>query len=78
MRMRPSVFCSQARRRGGGPDHDSDGPTTFSYDALGRRTSLTRPNGNQTTATYDAASQLTELAHALGATTLSRFACTYL
>ena len=34
---------------------------TFAYDGLGRRTSLTRGNGNTTTYGYDAASRLTSL-----------------
>ena len=36
---------------------------TFGYDALGRRTSLTYPNGVTTTYSYDNASRLTELKH---------------
>jgi YD repeat-containing protein len=35
----------------------------FAYDALARRTTLTRPNGTGTTATYDPASRLTALTH---------------
>jgi RHS repeat-associated protein len=36
---------------------------TFSYDALGRRTSLTYPNGVTTTYSYDRASRLLSLKH---------------
>ncbi|MEK6804385.1 MAG: LamG-like jellyroll fold domain-containing protein, partial [Nitrospirota bacterium] len=42
--------------------------TTYTYDALSRRTSLTLPNGIQTTYTYDPASQVTSILHQLTAT----------
>jgi len=42
--------------------------TTYTYDALSRRTSLTLPNGVQTTYTYDPASQVTNILHQLTAT----------
>lgn len=42
--------------------------TTFTYDALSRRTAMTLPNGTQTTYTYDPASQVTNILHQLGAT----------
>jgi len=51
--------------------------TTFAYDALGRRTSMTHANGVATTYTYDPASQLLSLAHKLGATTVNSFTYTY-
>ncbi|MBI2211087.1 MAG: RHS repeat protein, partial [Deltaproteobacteria bacterium] len=51
--------------------------TTFTYDALGRRTSMTHGNGVITNYTYDAASQLTRLAHQLGAATINSFDYTY-
>ncbi|MDA2925486.1 hypothetical protein MYX65_12710, partial [Acidobacteria bacterium AH-259-L09] len=51
--------------------------TTFAYDALGRRTSLTHANGVVTTYSYDAASQLLSLVHQLGATTINSFSYTY-
>ncbi len=41
--------------------------TTFTYDALSRRTAMTLPNGTQTTYTYDPASQVTTILHQLGA-----------
>jgi RHS repeat-associated protein len=37
--------------------------TTFAYDALSRRTSVTLPNGTQTTYTYDPASQVQSILH---------------
>jgi len=43
---------------------------TFGYDALSRRTSLTRPNGVTTTYAYDAASSLTSVLHKQGTTVL--------
>jgi RHS repeat-associated protein len=42
--------------------------TTFTYDALSRRTAMTLPNGTQTTYTYDPASQVTNILHQLTAT----------
>jgi len=42
--------------------------TTYTYDALSRRTSLTLPNGTQTTYQYDPASQVTNILHQLTAT----------
>jgi len=51
--------------------------TTFTYDALGRRTSMTHGNGVVTTYTYDAASQLLSLAHKLGATTINSSTYSY-
>lgn len=41
--------------------------TTFTYDALSRRTAMTLPNGTQTTYTYDPASQVTAISHQLTA-----------
>ena len=41
--------------------------TTFTYDALSRRTAMTLPNGTQTTYTYDPASQVTNILHQLTA-----------
>jgi len=41
--------------------------TTYTYDALSRRTSLTLPNGVQTTYQYDPASQVTAISHQLTA-----------
>jgi len=43
---------------------------TFSYDALGRRTGLTRPNGVNTSYTYDSLSRLLSVLHQTGNTTL--------
>ena len=42
----------------------------FDYDALSRRTTLSRPNGVTTTYAYDPASSLTSVLHKLGTTTL--------
>ncbi|MEK6762395.1 MAG: LamG-like jellyroll fold domain-containing protein [Nitrospirota bacterium] len=42
--------------------------TTYTYDALSRRTAMTLPNGTQTTYTYDPASQVTQVLHQLQAT----------
>ena len=50
---------------------------TFSYDALGRRTSMTHANGVVTNYTYDAASQLLSLSHQLGASTIDSFTYAY-
>lgn len=43
---------------------------TFSYDALSRRTQLTRPNGVNTNYTYDNLSRLLSVLHQLGGNTL--------
>ena len=53
--------------------------TTFTYDALSRRTAMTLPNGTQTTYTYDPASQVTAILHQLGASgpTINQAAYTY-
>jgi YD repeat-containing protein len=50
---------------------------TFGYDALSRRTSLTRPNGVNTTYAYDPASSLTSVLHKLGTTVLDAATYTY-
>jgi YD repeat-containing protein len=42
----------------------------FGYDALSRRTQLTRPNGVNTNYGYDAVSHLLSVLHQAGATTL--------
>ena len=49
----------------------------FGYDALSRRTSLTRPNGVTTSYTYDAASSLISVLHKLGTTTIDGASYTY-
>ena len=48
--------------------------TTYAYDALSRRTSVTLPNGTQTSYTYDPASQVTNLLHKIvaGATQINK------
>jgi YD repeat-containing protein len=43
---------------------------SFSYDALGRRTELTRPNGVNTSYTYDTLSRLLSVVHQAGSTVL--------
>ena len=50
---------------------------SYSYDALGRRTTLNRPNGVSTHYTYDAGSRLTSLQHRKGAQVLEGFAYSY-
>ena len=50
---------------------------TLTYDAAGRRTSLTLPNGVVTEATYDAASRVTGLTYRQGITTLGTLSYTY-
>jgi YD repeat-containing protein len=42
------------------------GQFTFGYDALSRRTSLTRPNGVNTSYTYDSLSRLLSVLHQAG------------
>jgi len=42
--------------------------TTYAYDALSRRTSVTLPNGTQTSYTYDVASQVQNVLHKITAT----------
>lgn len=42
---------------------DSNGAFDFSYDLVGRRVSMTRPDGSSTNYDYDAAGQLTRLTH---------------
>lgn len=49
----------------------------FSYDHLGRRTSLTRDNGVDTSYSYDALGRVSSVTHASGATTLSSFVYGY-
>lgn len=49
----------------------------FSYDADGRRASLTLPNGVTMTYGYDAASQLTGINYALGGTALGNLTYAY-
>jgi YD repeat-containing protein len=49
----------------------------FGYDALSRRTSLTRPNSVDTTYAYDPISRLTSILHKLGTTTLDGATYTY-
>jgi YD repeat-containing protein len=49
----------------------------FGYDALSRRTSLTRPNGVNATYAYDPQSRLTSILHKLGTTTLDGATYTY-
>jgi RHS repeat-associated protein len=51
--------------------------TTFVYDAAGRRTSLTLPNGVVVTSAYDTASRLTSLTYTKGAATLGNLTYTY-
>ncbi len=51
--------------------------TTFAYDSVGRRTSMTHGNGVVSSYTYDPASQLLSLTHKLGATTIDSFSYTY-
>jgi RHS repeat-associated protein len=48
----------------------SGGNFGFGYDALSRRTSLTRPNSVNTTYSYDSLSRLLSVTHAAGGTTL--------
>jgi YD repeat-containing protein len=47
--------------------------TSFSYDAHGRRTSMTHAYSVVTSYSYDTASQLLCLAHQLGAMTINSF-----
>jgi RHS repeat-associated protein len=49
----------------------------FGYDALSRRTSLTRPNGVTTSYSYDPVSNLLSVLHKLGTTTLDGASYTY-
>jgi len=49
------------------------GAINFEYDALHRRTGISRPNGADTTFVWDAASRLTSIEHVLGLTTFSSF-----
>ena len=49
----------------------------FGYDALSRRTSLTRPNAVNATYAYDPQSRLTSILHKLGTTTLDGATYTY-
>jgi len=49
----------------------------FGYDALSRRTSLTRPNSVNATYAYDPQSRLTSILHKLGTTTLDGATYTY-
>ena len=49
----------------------------FSYDALGRRTRVTRPNGVTTSYSYDLADQLLNLSRSKMAATLSSFGYVY-
>jgi len=50
---------------------------TFSYDALGRRTGLTRPNGVNTSYTYDSLSRLLSVLNQTGNTTVDGAAYAY-
>ena len=52
-------------------------PTSYGYDALSRRTSLTRPNAVNATYAYDPQSRLTSILHKLGTTTLDGATYTY-
>ena len=49
----------------------------FDYDELGRRKTVTWPNGVVSNYAYDAASQLAGLAHKLGTNTISSFGYSY-
>ena len=49
------------------PDRRQHGAVWFGYDALGRRTSLTRPNGVNTSYSYDTLSRLLSVLHDGGA-----------
>ena len=49
------------------PHRPSTGTFGFGYDALGRRTSLTRPNGVGTSYSYDSLSRLLSVLHNGGA-----------
>ena len=53
------------------------GAFTLGYDALGRRTSLARPNGVNTSYTYDQLSQLLSVLHQAGGITLDGATYTY-
>ncbi len=48
----------------------STGQFGFGYDALSRRTQLTRPNGVNTNYSYDSVSHLLSVLHQAGSTTL--------
>ncbi len=49
----------------------------YTYDSVGRRTSLIRPNGIQTVYEYDAASRLSTLTHSKGTTAIERHTYAY-
>ncbi len=55
----------------------STSTVAFSYDAAGRRTSLTLPNGVVVGYSYDTASQLAGLTYQSGATTLGNLSYAY-
>jgi RHS repeat-associated protein len=57
----------------------TQGVTSYAYDALSRRTSVTLPNGTQTTYTYDPARQVTSILHQIASTnnTINNIAYSY-
>ena len=55
----------------------SNHPFTFSYDALSRRTQLTRVNGVNTIYSYDSLSRLLSVQHQHGGKTLDGASYTY-
>jgi RHS repeat-associated protein len=67
---------SQKPRSAGHPDFQSHN-FTFSYDALSRRTQLTRPNGVNTNYSYDNVSRLLSVLHQVGSTTVDGASYTY-
>ena len=52
------------------PSAFGSGSFGFSYDALSRRTQMTRPNGVTTNYTYNNLSQLLSVLHQVGASTI--------
>ncbi|HEX7894888.1 MAG TPA: hypothetical protein VF447_11905, partial [Terriglobales bacterium] len=76
------VACPERSRRNtlnrlNGLANSWAGSFGFGYDALSRRTSLTRPNGVNTSYSYDSLSRLLSVLHQAGGTTIDGASYTY-
>jgi RHS repeat-associated protein len=73
----PATYGYDTLNRLNGLANSWAGSFGFSYDALSRRTQLTRPNGVTTNYSYDSPSHLLSVLHQAGANTLDGASYTY-
>jgi len=70
---RGTSFTVTARGQLVGIDDWDSAASTITYDKIGRRKSMIRPNGVTSTHTYDLAGRLLSLLHTSGGTTLAQY-----